>query len=480
MAGLTEHGLTIKRLHEVIADSKARAQPIFQDLVPPGDIVDTSDSTTIGRLIGLKSPAIADLWEAVQQVYLAFDPNSATGIALDNLVALGGITRIPESPTTADVYLTGNSGITIPFGSEVMSSTTSARYQLAQEVPLFPENCFGVGVNVNALQPTSRYSVFYTIADGTAFTEIFINTGITPTIEGIYEDIQNQIRNNHQGLTSYVEDGVLYITSDIDFQLLSFYTSLNLSINKVIGIGRVVGEVPGAIEQPPRTIDQISTPVFGWDSVINPTQALTGNSRETDSQLRNRFRETKFQRATNIIEALYSALYSVNGVTSIIIYENDTDVIDSRGVLPHSFWVIVDGGIDTDVARAIWLNRPTGIRSQGNTRVDIIDSFGYIREINFSRPEAVELYVRMDISTNQDFPPNGEEQIKKNLVEYINSLVISEDVVYSRLYTPINKVIGHQVDSLEISTNGVDWQTTNIFIDLDQKATLTENNITIV
>lgn len=480
MAGLTPQGLTIKRLHEVIADSKARAIPIFQDLVPPGDVVDTSDSTTIGRLIGLKSPAIADLWEAVQQVYSAFDPNSATGIALDNLVAIGGISRIPESPTTADVYLYGNAGITIPFDSEVRSTTTSARYRLTQAVTLEKENCHGIGVNVAALQPTSKYSIFYSVAGGTAFSEISITTGLTPTVEGIYEDLQNQISSSHPGLTSYVEDGILYVVSSIDFQLLSFYTSLNLSLNKVIGIGRVVGVEVGPIEQPPHTINSISTPVFGWDKVDNPTNAVTGNHRETDSELRNRFRETKFQRATNIIEALYSALYAVPGTNTIIIYENDTDVIDDKGVLPHSFWVIVDGGLDTDIAKAIWLNRPAGIRSQGNTQVSIIDSHGYIREISFSRPEYVQIYIRMDIKTNQDFPPDGEQQIKQNLVDYVNSLSINEDVIYSRLYTPINKVMGHQVDSLEVSTDGVNWTSSNIVIGIDQKASLSESNITII
>lgn len=479
MAGLTPEGLTIKRLHEVISESKSRAQSIFQDLVPPGDIVDTSDSTTLGRLIGLKSPAIADLWEAVQQVLNAFDPNSATGIALDNLVAIGGVTRRQESPTTADVYLYGNNGITIPFGSIVRSNTTSVNYTIPQSVTIDRESCHGVGISITPT-PMSKYSVFYTRAGNTVYNEISVTAGLFPTVQGLFEDFQNEIEANHPTLTSYVENGHLYIVNNIQLQLLSFYSSLNVNIEKAIAIGRVIADEAGEIEQPPFTINVIATPVLGWDRVSNPLQALTGTTRETDSELRNRFRETKFQRATNIIESLYSALYSVDGVDTIIIYENDTDDLDERGVLPHSFWVIVDGGVDTEVAKAIWLNRPTGIRSQGSETVSIIDSFGYTRDIRFSRPEYAPIYIRMDITTDSTFPSDGVEQIKSNLMAHIGSLEINEDVIYSRLYTPINKVVGHQVESLEISTDGENWQTSNIVIGIDEKASLVEDNISIV
>lgn len=477
--GITDKGFKVKRLEEILASKKGRAVEIFTDLLPPGDIVDTSDSSILGRLIALDSAIDAELWELAQMVYLAFDPNSATGVALDNLVSIGGVSRIPESRTVADVYLYGDVNTEIPFGSEVRSPTTSAAFSLTNTVILDREVCHGVGVVLASLQPTTKYSISYALAGGTAFTEVAITTGLTPTAEGVYEDLQNEIANNHHGLISYVLDGVLYIESAIDLQLMSFYSSINLNITKAVGLGRVEAVDAGSVAQTANTITNISTPVLGWDRVTNPTPASTGSDRETDSQLRNRFRETKFQRATNIIEALYSALFSVAGVTSITIYENDTDVIDELGVLPHSFWVIVDGGLDSDIARAIWLNRPTGIRSQGNTHISIIDSFGYVRDIHFSRPEFIPLYIRMTLSTTQDFPPDGQAQIKANLMEHIRSLVISQDVVFSRLYTPINKVPGHQVDSLEISTDGVEWQSTNIEVGLDQKVSLVESNIFI-
>ena len=92
MAGVTEAGFVPKRFNEIIASLQANAKPIFQDLVKPGEEVDTGDTSTLGRLIGLISLDLDEVWQALEQVYQAFDPNSATGVALDNIVDYMGIT----------------------------------------------------------------------------------------------------------------------------------------------------------------------------------------------------------------------------------------------------------------------------------------------------------------------------------------------------------------------------------------------------
>lgn len=48
MAGLTPEGYTIKRLPEILADLRAKVVELFADLVPAGDVVNTSDNSTLG------------------------------------------------------------------------------------------------------------------------------------------------------------------------------------------------------------------------------------------------------------------------------------------------------------------------------------------------------------------------------------------------------------------------------------------------
>src|SRR5690606_4260427 len=105
--GLTPQGFVLKRLQDILADSRQRASEIFQDLVEPGDVVDTSDSSTIGRFINLFSVPSAELWELAQMVDASFDPNSATGKALDNIVAYGGIQRQDPTYSNTTALFTG-------------------------------------------------------------------------------------------------------------------------------------------------------------------------------------------------------------------------------------------------------------------------------------------------------------------------------------------------------------------------------------
>lgn len=332
---------------------------------------------------------------------------------------------------------------------------------------------------MSSLEPETNYRLFYRPSDAINYNEVVVVSATTPTEESILDGFVNEISANHPDITARREGHLLIVDGSSDFQLTSFYSSLNMTVSKSSAVATVVAVDAGPIEQLPSTIDSIATPILGWDSVTNPVTASTGSYRESDEELRARFRDSKFQRATNIIEALYSSLINTAGVEQVVIFENDTDEVDENGLPPHSFWTIVVGGVDTDIARAIWLNRPTGIRSQGSTSVDIVDSFGYVRTISFSRPRSVEFYVRLNITTNPQFPPQGEDLIKSRLHEFVDSLTINQDVVYSRLYTPINSVQGHQVESLEVSLDGENWFSSNIEVGLDEKALLPITNIQI-
>jgi hypothetical protein len=50
MAGLTSAGLDIKRVTDVRVDLRRKAVEFFNDLVPEGEVLDTSSASTVGRL----------------------------------------------------------------------------------------------------------------------------------------------------------------------------------------------------------------------------------------------------------------------------------------------------------------------------------------------------------------------------------------------------------------------------------------------
>lgn len=475
MAGLSDSGFEIKRLADLKANDDALAVQLFQDLVRPGDIVDTSASSAIGRLIGLHIPSLADLWEVAQQVYLAFDPNSATGIALDNIVAYGGLIRGEQTFSTAQALFTGDVGTLIDAGLTVRGTTTGEDFTVRASVTINATGASGVGVQATTVADSTLYTITY--AGATTTNTISYTSGVGATQASIQAGIKAVVDASHPTLTATITNNILYIDRVSVFDTVNFISSANIGIIKARKVGSLTAVNAGPIEGEANTITSIQTPKTGWDAVTNPTAVVPGEDVETDEELRERFRQSKYIRATNILEALYSDLISLANVIEVQIYENDTDVVDSNGVPAHSFLPIILGGDPLDIANSIWQNKPLGIRSYGNTTQTIYDSQGFPHEIGFERPNPVDIYIRMDLTTDANYPQNGDDLIRSNLTS--TDFGIGDDVIYSRLYTPVNSVPGHQVNSLEVSLDGITWNTNNIVVPFNGIANLETANILI-
>lgn len=482
MAGLSAAGLEIKTIDDVLNDSRTRAADIFADLVPAGDIVDVSDNSALGRMIGVMAPSEASLWEAIQQIYDSFNPNTAIGVSLDNIVALSGINRLVAQSTRAQVLLEGttNTVISSPLG-KAYSSTTQRVFSILNPIILSPENASGVGLAVTNVQPTTLYRFSYSV-DGVNF----VNADITSPSSGatsasILEQMKTEIDTLFAGVfTTYYQDGRLFVSRTDPFQIASFTTSVNLAIQKVIKLGVAQDDIPGPFEQPAMSIDTISVPIAGWDSINNPVAATTGRLQETDPELRERFRNSKFVQSANIIESLIDALSNVEGVTDVQVYENDTMTVDAQGVPPKSFMPIVLGGLPTDIGNAIWSNKPTGISSSGNATVQIVDSLGFVHPVSFRRPTEIPIYITIDISATGDLAGDAPATIRQNVVDYgETTCFIGDDVIYSRFYTPINAVPGHMVNSLTMGTSASPTGMTNIVIDFNEVATFSPANVIV-
>lgn len=482
MAGLSRQGLEIKTLDDVLTDYKTNAASIFSDLVPAGDVVDVTDVGALGRMIGVIAPAEASIWEALQQVFDSFNPTTAIGVALDNIIALSGITRLPAQATRAQVILEGDHNIIIssPQG-KAYSSSTQRVFSILNPVTMSLTAASGVGLFPVTVTNSTDYRFSYS-TDGVNYLDaIYTTPSSGNTAQSIMDGLQNKVDTLFGStFTTYQSNGRLYITRTDPFQIADFSVSINLQVQKVRKLGIVVDDAVGPFPQEALAIDTISVPISGWDSVSNPVAATTGRLTETDEELRERFRNSKFFQSQNIIEGILDALKNVAGVTDAIVYENDTGVVDSLGIPAHSFLPIVLGGLPSDIAQAIWENKPTGIPSIGNTTVQIPDSQGFLHSISYKQPTEIPVYIDMTISSLGTMPGDADAQVKQKLVDYSDkNQFIGDDVIYSRLYTPINSVPGFTVNSLTIGTAPSPTGMANITIDYDEVGVITADNITV-
>lgn len=199
----------------------------------------------------------------------------------------------------------------------------------------------------------------------------------------------------------------------------------------------------GPIEAVAGTLTNIETPIFGWTSITNSNDALVGRDEETDAELRIRREQSTQALGQNLVDSLFGQLLNLEGVEDAIVISNGTDATVD-GIPAHQFLSSILGGDNDEIADTIWDNTPQGILSFGDTTIEITDDQGFPQDVKFTRPSDVEIYFKIDITIDvTEFPGSGEVDIKSAVAAYgLANFKISDDVIRSEFYSPINTVPG--------------------------------------
>lgn len=82
--------------------------------------------------------SLRELWEAIQAVFDARDPNNATGRLLEILLQIVGVPVLPATRSTASITLTGTTGTVVPEGKvfEGGGADDDARWTTTEDVTL--------------------------------------------------------------------------------------------------------------------------------------------------------------------------------------------------------------------------------------------------------------------------------------------------------------------------------------------------------
>ena len=270
--------------------------------------------------------------------------------------------------------------------------------------------------------------------------------------------------------------------------LIKFYT---LAEGTIDGTGFVSieaeAEDEGDIIALNGTVTVINTPITGWDTVTNPSDAILGRFEETDTELRARRIKSVSIPAQAMIDSIFAELSNVDGVSQVSVIENDENVTDANGQPAHSFQAVVTGGSDSDIGESIWKKKPAGIQSFGNQSVNILDSQGFSHAIGFSRPTTIPIFVIVTISRDADYPGDGDEAIKQAIVDYANGDLVAnegfflgDDVIQSRLFTPVNSIPNHDIVSITIGTSPNPLSSANISISATEVSFFDFTNITVL
>lgn len=240
----------------------------------------------------------------------------------------------------------------------------------------------------------------------------------------------------------------------------------------------------------PGTIINIQTPVYGWNYAINGEATSIGTDADTDEQLHIKQERATAATSYRQVDAIIAGITAVPGVKFARLYVNKTSSTDDRGIAAKTMAPVVVGGTDEDIANVLRLKGGSLDGYQGNLAnpVVYVGELGDTETIDFYRPTEVPVYIDLNISVTNSaiFPEDYEDKIKQAIVAYaaydqsgMAGFPPGENVVLSRLYTPINSVPGFKVNSLEIGTTQGSTGTSDIAIDWNKIAEFEPENINI-
>lgn len=475
--GLTPQGFLAKRFEDIVSDISEDINTEF------GIDINSDPDNKIKIMLNILALPLAQNWSSVQALQAAMDIDQATDIYLDMLCAAKLIYREPETFSTGTVliYTSGEDTLTLPVKSSFYDINNN-EFTTEQVLNLNSNSCQGATITVDALYTGD---ITFSFA-GNIYSRNVTTEGDLPTALSLLRDdlISNGIFSD--------EDITLTTTLTFYKNSLDGDTPVS-SLNIVEGVAEylVIGFVDVAYILAGDYVFKedvlITPPPFTAIVSFNSTVISGGRFKETDEELRQRFKNSSSVLGNATPSAIKSKVLSVEGVTQVNVIENDTIGVDSAGRPPKSVEIIVQGGDDTDVAQKIYDTVAAGIETYGNTTIIIDDVNGDEVGVKFSKVVSKYIWVKVDYTkySEEDFPLDGEDQIKQAVTLYINSLSPDVDVINGRVggnifanVSGLESVVVTLFGDLDPNATPV-YQATPVRIGLEEEAYTTEDRVTV-
>ena len=327
---------------------------------------------------------------------------------------------------------------------------------------------------------SSYYSSFVSTAKGSSLDRI-------ATLMGVSRELQQhaEVSVTFTGTVgTVIPTGFAVSTNDnLVFHTMSNATVGNDGTVAVMAECEEVGEIGNVAAG---SITLIVNPIADVTSVTNYSAATGGKDKENDAEFRERMLEGLGTTKGSTIDAMLVEILALKGVMSAAIISNDTDeTVDGRPA--HSFEAFVYGGAQGEIANAIFEKKPISIQPVGTLTTVINDIAGNPHTIKFSRPTMKQVYVKATLTVTENF--GTTDDVQTAIIKYIGGLdsdqayyyglKMHETCVYTRLLQEIMNVGEIEDCTLQVSTNGTEWVTTNITADTNEVLEISYSNVTV-
>jgi uncharacterized phage protein gp47/JayE len=431
--GLLPSGFSIPGQSDILDDINSREQAAF------GNQWDVSADSPEGQLNGVFAAKLSELWEVAQAVYQAGGPDGAVGAALDQILQLTGVTRLPATFSTGFEVLVGTNNTVVPAGTQ-----------------------FGVSGATGSVYSSNTTATIITLASWAATTAYAQGALVQHDTGKVYSCTTAGTSAGSGGPTGTS-------TTIVDGSCVWFYVAAGTAAVQVPITATALGPTGGV----DNTITVINTPVGGLSAVNNPLGVTVGQNIETDAAARIRRNALLRNEGLASDDAIRATVLAVANVVQAVVLDNSTGVTDGNGTPPHAFQTVVEGGATQDIVNAIFKAKPAGIQAYGTTTGTATDSYGNTYTIGYTIPSTVPIYVSATLVRSAvSGAYAGDAAVQQAMVNYITSLPAGGTVVRTEFYAAILAVAGVlDVTALTLGTSASPVGTSNITNTIFQQPT---------
>ena len=198
----------------------------------------------------------------------------------------------------------------------------------------------------------------------------------------------------------------------------------------------------GPIACPEGTLTQVYQAVAGWDSITNPADGTLGQDVETRAEFEFRRQNSVALNGRGTCQSIYANVFQVANVLDCYVIDNPTGSTVDTGstnypLAPHSVYIAAIGGIDANIAQAIWAKKDVGCSYSANpngtpvpgegtvSTQTVIDPSGYSYpqpsyQVSFIRPGALPIYFNVQIANASNLPSNIVTLIQNAIIAQFN------------------------------------------------------------
>lgn len=232
----------------------------------------------------------------------------------------------------------------------------------------------------------------------------------------------------------------------------------------------------------------------GWDAVTNLAAATIGSNVESRAEFEIRRALSVEKNAHGTPGAIRSAVFGVEGVIDVFVYDNFTNSTILYGatnypIPPHSIYVGVVGGLAEDIARAIEIKKDAGCGMTGNTTVMLPDNdYSYPQPVyayQFNIPDSLSVKFLITIANSPSLPANITQlatQVVINTLSGTNGAQrarMGGEIFASSYYGPI-AAISSAVQIIGIKVGSVTPNLDSLSLGIDQEPVVSAADITVI